>query len=256
MNLWLNIERATSMSKDSYYFSHDSNARNDIKMVRVRRALGLEGYGIYFCLIEILREQKDFKLPLTSVSDIAFELHTSEEKVKTIIMAYDLFEIEEDTHFFSARLLRSMLELEAKRQRFINAGKKGGEASVKQRLSNAQPLNKSKINKSKLIDKSKDLFGECEPQIIISEFQKAIERFVDMRKKIKSPLSDEAITMSKKKALLIAKGDEDLAIQILDQSTFNSWRGLFELMQPKDFNKTEGKSTGAKSFLKKHYKNG
>lgn len=139
------------MSKDSYYFSHDSNARNDIKLVKVRRALGLEGYGIYFCLIEILREQNDFKLPLSAISDIAFDLHTSEEKVGALIRNFDLFCVDENC-FFSSRLLRSMNELTEKRQKYIEAGKKGGEASVKHRLSIAQPLNKSKVNKSKVIN--------------------------------------------------------------------------------------------------------
>lgn len=136
------------MGKDSYYFSHDSNARNDIKVIRLRRALGMEGYGIYFALIEILREQEEFKLPMDAITDIAFELHTSEEKVKTVVGAYDLFVVDDDT-FFSARLLRSMDELNTKRLKYIEAGRMGGEASVKQRLSNAQALNKSKVNKSK-----------------------------------------------------------------------------------------------------------
>lgn len=237
------------MSKDSYYFSHDSNARNDIKMVRIRRALGLEGYGIYFCLIEILREQKDFKLPLTSVSDIAFELHASEEKVKTIIMAYDLFVIEEETHFFSARLLRSMQDLDAKRQRFIDAGKKGGEASVKQRLSNAQPLNKIKVKEIKVKDKSNDLFEGDVTEVIVSEFQKAIERFIAMRKKIKKPLSDDAIILIKKKANELAKGNDELAIKILDQSVQNSWNDLYALKINIEYSRPEPKITGIKQSI-------
>lgn len=228
------------MSKDSYYFSHDSNARNDIKMVKIRRALGLEGYGIYFCLIEILRDQKDFKLPLTSISDIAFELHTSEEKVKTIILAYDLFVIEEDTHFFSARLLRSMLELENKRQRFIDAGKKGGEASVKQRLSNAstdaQPLNKSKVNKSKSneINNTNSLFGDVQPDLLLTELQMAWDRFVKMRKKLKKEVTSDAVSMLKTKIRELSKNDDQLAVKILNQSVENSWTGVFPLMTEKN----------------------
>lgn len=137
------------MGKDSYYFSHDSNARNDIKIIRLRRALGMEGYGIYFALVEILREQEGFKLPMEAITDIAFDLHTSEEKIKTVVGAYGLFVIEEET-FFSARLLRSMEELDAKRQKYVDAGRKGGEASVKHRLSIAQPLKESKV---KLLNK-------------------------------------------------------------------------------------------------------
>lgn len=112
------------MPKEAYYFSHDSNARNDIKIIRLRRALGLEGYAIYFCLIEILREQKDHKLPLASVTDIAFDLRTSDEKLKAVISGYDLFIIEEEK-FFSSRLLRSMEDYTEKKKKLSDAGKKG-----------------------------------------------------------------------------------------------------------------------------------
>ena len=114
------------MSKDAYYFSHDSNARNDIKIMKLRRVLGMEGYGIYFSIIEILREQKDYKLSLDSINDISFELRVSEEKIKSVIKDYELFYIEDDL-FFSARLLRSMILLDSKRKKLSEAGKKGNE---------------------------------------------------------------------------------------------------------------------------------
>ena len=113
------------MKKDAFYFSHDSNARNDIKMLRLRRSLGLEGYAIYFCLIEMLREQIDYKLPIETIQDIAYELHTSDDKIKAVVYNSDLFEIHEEV-FFSARLLRSMEEYNSRKIKYIEAGRKGG----------------------------------------------------------------------------------------------------------------------------------
>ena len=43
------------------YFSHDSNARNSDKLMKVRMKLGAEGYGIFFMLIERLREEEGYK---------------------------------------------------------------------------------------------------------------------------------------------------------------------------------------------------
>ena len=43
--------------KDSYYFQHDYNARNDPKLQDVLIELGVEGIGIYWCIIEQLYEQ-------------------------------------------------------------------------------------------------------------------------------------------------------------------------------------------------------
>ena len=48
--------------KDAYFFSHDCNARNDPKILALRSVYGAEGYGVYFMLVEILREQPEYRL--------------------------------------------------------------------------------------------------------------------------------------------------------------------------------------------------
>lgn len=124
------------MEKDAYYFSHDSNARNDIKIVRLRRAHKMEGFGIYWGIIEMLREAAGHSLPISSIEDIAYDLDADEEKVRSIISDFDLFIIADNT-FSSARLSRAMEEFEERKNRYRRAGHKGGKASVKQRLSDA-----------------------------------------------------------------------------------------------------------------------
>lgn len=116
-----------SNKKDSYYFSHDSNARNDLKMVRLRRQLGLEGYGCFWCLIELLRETADYKLPLSSLDDIAFDINISVEKLTAVVKNYDLFVIEEDNFFYSRRLHISMEQYSTNKLRLSEGGKKGME---------------------------------------------------------------------------------------------------------------------------------
>lgn len=141
-------------NKEAYYFSHDSNARNDFKIIKLRRILGLEGYGIYFCLIEMLREQKDYKLLLESVVDFAYTLDVSEEKIKSVIMNFDLFEIEENT-FFSARLLRSMKVYKSISQKRIEAGRRGGQANAKQMLSKTEANAKQMLSNAKALKERK-----------------------------------------------------------------------------------------------------
>lgn len=125
-------------AKDSYYFSHDSNARNDIKIIRLRRQLGMEGYGIYWCLVEALRETCDYRLPLESIDDIAFQIDASKEKVEAVVKSYGLFKIE-NNHFFSLRLTRSMEAYGMQKQRLSEAGKRGAQARWKENGS-APPL--------------------------------------------------------------------------------------------------------------------
>ena len=95
-----------SLQKDAYYFPHFSNARNDRKLRRIRKELGAEGYGIYFMLLEVLREQSNFAYPLDDIDLLADDLGTSEQKVRTIVANYGLFEVNEREHFFSANLLK------------------------------------------------------------------------------------------------------------------------------------------------------
>lgn len=53
--------------------------------------------------------------------------------------------------------------------------------------------------------------------------------YVNMRKKIKKPMTDKAIELAIKKLNELSNGDNDKAIAILNQSIMNSWQGLFPL---------------------------
>lgn len=114
-----------SSTKDAYYFPHDSNAKDDPKCVLLIEQLGMEGYGIYWMLIEVLREQPDYTYPLALLPALARRYNTTYEKVKTVVCAYDLFTIKEDKIFFSDSLSRRMQILEEKRIRRSEAGRLG-----------------------------------------------------------------------------------------------------------------------------------
>jgi len=110
------------MKKDAYYFPHFSNARNDSRIIKLRRVLGIEGYGIYFMLLEVLREQTDFQFPLSGIEDLSFEWHTSKEKIASVIKDFDLFIINE-LNFFSEKLIYYLQPYLEKSQRAIEANK-------------------------------------------------------------------------------------------------------------------------------------
>lgn len=93
------------MKKDAYYFPHFCNARHDRKIKRIQKDLGIEGYGIFFMLLEVLREQTDFRFPLSDVDLLADEFGTSTAKVEVIIKGYGLFNIDDEEQFFSPKLL-------------------------------------------------------------------------------------------------------------------------------------------------------
>ena len=115
------------MKKDAYYFSHDSNAKDDPKCVMLIEQLGLEGYGIYWVLIETLRDQKDFKYPLSLLPAIARRYNTTHEKIKAVVHNYGFFVATDDEFFFSESLIERMYALEQKKLKRSLAGKKGNE---------------------------------------------------------------------------------------------------------------------------------
>jgi len=145
------------MSKDAYYFSHDSNARNDQRLMKVRMKYGMEGYGVYFGIIEILREQKDYTLTFDDIDSISFDLRVDKEKIQDIVENYDLFEIKGHSMFYSKSLKRRLECMDIKKKKRQKAGRLGGIASakVKQKSTNAKALNNTKLNKTKVNDINK-----------------------------------------------------------------------------------------------------
>ena len=82
------------MSKDTYYFSHDYNTRNDQKIKKLISKHGYLGYGIFWAIVEDLYNNAN-ALHL-DYDSIAFDLRTTKELVKSIINDFDLFIINDD----------------------------------------------------------------------------------------------------------------------------------------------------------------
>lgn len=142
-----------SKTKDSYYFSHDSNAKDDPKCVLLIDQLGLEGYGIFWVLVETLRDQPCYEYPVNLLPALARRYLTTAEKMLAVVKSYELFTIKEDKVFFSESLIKRMLPLEEKRKKAKNA------ADI--RWSNANALQThSKCNTSAMLSKVKKSKGE------------------------------------------------------------------------------------------------
>ena len=65
------------------------------------------------------------------------------------------------------------------------------------------------------------------------ELRETFENFIEMRKKIKAPLTDKALKLNIDKARKLAEGDPEKMRAIVEQSIERSWRGLFPLDEDK-----------------------
>lgn len=128
------------MSKDAYYFSHDSNARNDEKILAVRMKHKAAGYGVFFMILERLRESKDYQ-SIKDYNVLAFDFRVESAMVKSIIEDFGLFDFSEDGKFFFSKSLNSRMDLKD------NISEKRREAANKRWSKNEQQnLSESEID--------------------------------------------------------------------------------------------------------------
>ncbi|GAE14625.1 hypothetical protein JCM6292_788 [Bacteroides pyogenes JCM 6292] len=116
--------------KDTFYFQHDYNARNDPKLQDVLINLGVEGIGVFWCIIEQLYEQGG-KLPLRSCKSIAFALHVDYNKVESLVHDYGLFK-NDGVNMWSDSVLKRL----DKRKDISDKRKQAAIARWKQNLEN------------------------------------------------------------------------------------------------------------------------
>ena len=193
------------MKNKSYYFSHDYNAANDTKVLFLRHQLGMEGYGIYWFIIERLADAGG-KLPLELIPVLAMQMQSTDIKVKGVIMQFDLFSIDEG-EFWSERLndhlgLRAKLSQSGKNGA-ISRWKNGeanrgaiGEGNAKKRKEKEIKENINNINNKELfIDSIKDfkeILGDsydefleywCEPNKD-GKLRYELEKFFDVKRRV------------------------------------------------------------------------
>jgi hypothetical protein len=110
------------MNKKAFYFSHDSNAKSDPKIIELRLKHGWEGYGLFWALVELLRDQDQFKMR-THYDGIAYALHTNSDVIKSIINDFDLFIIDQEGFFYSESLMDRMSKMQEISDKASNSAK-------------------------------------------------------------------------------------------------------------------------------------
>lgn len=228
------------MQKDAYYFPHFCNARHDRKIKRLRKELGLEGYGIYFMLLETLREQQDLMFPMDDIDLLAEEFGTSEQKIRVTICNYELFELDQDQKFFSPKMLVYLEPYFKMREQRKLAGK----ASADKRMLNdrSTTVQQSKGKESKEEEnkekESKEIFRLTYSSNPLRN--DLFEKWMKYKKEKKSTYTASGINQLLKDWEDVPT--EDLA-KAINLSISNNWQGLF----PPKKNITPGSSDVRKS---------
>lgn len=247
------------MSKETFWFKHDYDAADDDKTMLLIEQLGLEGYGIYWLLIEKLRGRNDYKMPFAVIPSLSRRYMTTPEKMKTVITQYGLFEYDDDGFFYSVSLIERMNALDDIKSKRSAAGKLGNAkrwgtkildeenclfvANESQCDSNAiaSCRDKNRIDKiredieekeiDKSISKKKQKFDVREDLSYVEEMYIDIwNEWLDYKDEIKKQYKTQRGAKSQYKSLVkFANNNPILANAIVKTSIEHSWDGLFSL---------------------------
>ena len=160
--------------RDTFYFPHEYNAKDDPKCERLICDMGMEGYGIFWALLEVLRVQPDYTYPLVNIPIVAHKYYTTSEQVRRVVFDFGLFTIIEDKIFFSNGLINRMRPMDERRTVLSNSGKEGAKKRWGNRFENSHPnrdpnshpySNKSRVNKIR----EEESIGDCKGENAIPE---------------------------------------------------------------------------------------
>ena len=185
--------------KNTYFFSHDSNARNDEKVLMLMADHGVVAYGIYWILIEMMFEASETRLSLDKIKGIAFtyslDITLLQDVINTAITV-KLFDTD-DVYFWSESLIKRkeyLLEYKAKKSQAgkIGMAKRWGTDNTvitedNTTITKHNKLNKTKLNKTKQKE-TKDIYIQYADNVKMTEaeYHKLIDQYT-------KPLADKMI---------------------------------------------------------------
>lgn len=145
------------MPKDTFYFSHDYNARNDEKIKRLIRKHGMQGYGVFWSIVEDLYNNANALR--TDYEGIAYDLRSDSDLVASVVNDFDLFIFNGD--YFGSNSVQERLE-----QRNDKSAKARKSASY--RWDNANAMQTQCDSNAKKERKGKEIKGKEIKEINIS----------------------------------------------------------------------------------------
>ena len=169
-----------------------------------------EGYSVFYQILEILREQEDFKYPLEDCDLLVDDLKTTEIIINSLIFNYSLFQ-NDGVFFWSNELIESLQPYLKMKQQRIEAAQKSVESRRKKALglqtTVERPLNEtqttveqSKLKESKVNEtKEKESKKESSFFVLIESKKGKSERIDFDSFKERFKVKEESIILSQRR---------------------------------------------------------
>ena len=188
--------------KETFYFPHDYNAMQDEKIKMLIRKHGMEGYGIFWAIVEMLYNNANALR--TDYEGIAFDVRTNCEKIESIVNDFDLFIVDGDT-FGSMSIERRLNERKEKsRKAKESASYRWNNANALRTECDGNAIKEKKVKekKEKKEIKVNDITVSSETKIKNEEFER-FNKWLDSEttfiRKIKTQMTEEQFIKLKKK---------------------------------------------------------
>lgn len=225
------------------YFPHDTDATGDEKVETLMMLYGAKGYAFYFILLERIYRQSNFELDISDAETrqiLSRKITITIQEFETILKSaikhkcfdkemYEKYQIL--TSYGIKKRTTSVIDKRQKMRKNYNDTVSAAETSQKPSRNEAESTQskekKSIVNKS-IVDNLISDFTSNQELIEI------IESFIEMRKTLKKPMTDNAIKLMLNKLKKLSN-DEITQIEILNNSIFGSWTDIYEIKQQKLF---------------------
>lgn len=130
------------------FFSHDSDAFFDEKIVGLRADYGFESYGLWWFIIERMRKETDFKLDYNKKMFRSIKVLTGttidvEKFVNDCINEYELFILEDDKFYSKSFLNRMNLMIEKQQKKSEQAKIAGKKSAEVRKQKKADEINRN-----------------------------------------------------------------------------------------------------------------
>lgn len=208
--------------KNTYYFSHDTNANRDERILAMRVDYGWEGYGWYWAIVETMAEATNYKLKFknglpnrVAIAGLSLchniPIEKLEKFIDDCIKKYGLFNTNED-YFWSETLLKRLSIRDEKTSKLRVAGLKGAEKrwrddSHPNGEANGHPNGKERKGKEIKLNEKKER--------------------EEVRKSISASLKEKPIPEENKKANEIEFDFELLSWHGIDEDIIGDWEKRF-----------------------------
>ena len=183
---------------DTFFFSHDYNARSDEKIKQLIRKYGMQGYGVFWAIVEDLYQNANALR--IDCDGIAYDLRVDSDMVKSIIFDFNLFVY--DGEMFGSISIQKRIDKRKEKSAKAreSAHYRWGNANALQTECDSNAIKDIKVKESILND-------------IIVKDSKSISRF--------APPSQE---MVQEYAIEISKGSINAPEDFVNYYASNGWK--------------------------------